>query len=355
MSLFNAPKFRKPGFKLALVAFVLSVVVILLGTYTRLVDMDFGCSDWPSCHGELSRLSDGTVQAEAFGGYSTGFSLTTGGLWAELAHRYVAGVLGLIIIALAVISWRRRDDEDYPFRLPTFILFLVVWQVLFGMWTVKLSLWPQVVTVHLVMGLISCSLLWLLMLRLDNKRWKVEEDVIKRWCRAKPWIVLAVVLVIVQIMLGGWTSANNAALACPDFPSCQQQWWPEMDIRKGFSVMQGFGPESLSQTTESKARIAIHMVHRVGALVTTLYILGLTLLLITIKHRRTRRMSLIVAVVLGVQLLLIIGGGEVRTSITTVLAHNMGSALLLLTLVTLGTKVWTAKLKYQRPIPEAES
>jgi len=346
MSLFNAPKFRKPGFKSALIAALLSLLVILLGTYTRLIDIDFGCSDWPGCYGQLSFFGSDVNEPALFDTAQVGISM----LPAELAHRYLAGFLGLLIVVLAVGSWRRRDDENYPFRLPTFVLFLVVWQMLFGMWTAKLALWPQVVTVHLVMGAITCSLLWLLTLRLDNKRWKAPAEVIDKLTAMKRWIVLAIVLIVVEIMLGGWTSANQAALACPDFPSCQNQWWPEMDLKKGFSITESFDQAHLSQGVESEARVAIHVVHRLGALITTIYIVGLAVVLLFIKHQRTRRMSLIIVAVLGAQLFLVTGAGDIQRSLVTVMAHNIGSILLLLTLVTLATKVWTAKLKYQRTI-----
>ena len=343
MSLFNAPKFRKPSFKLALIATLLALLVVMLGTYTRLMDIDFGCSDWPICHGQLSIFSD---PLEVSDGYSTGYTF----LQPELIHRSLAGILGILIILLAIRSWRRRDDENYPFRLPTFILFLVVWQALFGMWTAKLALWPQVVTVHLVMGAITCSLLWLLTLRLDNKRWKVSAEVLASFIRMKPWIVLGAILMIVQMMLGGWVSANNAASACPDFPRCQDLWWPEMDIRKGFNITESFGVDTLSQTLESQARIAIHVIHRLGALITTIYIVGLAVALLFVKHSRTRRMSLIVVAILGLHLYLVIELRNIEQSVLMVMLHNLGSTVLLLTLVTLATKVWTAKKKYQRTI-----
>jgi heme a synthase len=344
MSIFNAPKFRKPGFKLALIATILSAVVVVLGAYTRLIDFGFGCSDWPSCYGQLSFFSDGVD------GYGVGGLAIESGIWPELVHRYLAGILGLSIIVLAVGSWRRRDDDSYPFRLPTFILFLVVWQVLFGMWTVKLTLWPQVVTVHLLGGMVTLSLLWLLTLRLDNKRWKISAEIIDRLAQFKPWIVIAIVIVVFQILLGGWTSANYAAFACPDFPSCQNQWWPEMDLKNGFNITQAFGPSSLSEVLESEARVAIHFVHRLWALVATVYLLGLTILLLTVKHRRIRRMSIILAMVLLTQLLFVVISGQIRSSLITAIVHNIGAALLLLILVTLATRVWTAKLKYQRPM-----
>jgi cytochrome c oxidase assembly protein subunit 15 len=325
--MFNKPKYRKPGFKLALVTTVLSAVVITLGTYTSLAEGGFGCSDWPSCYGVIAEH----------------------GIGLELIHRYLAGILGALITVLAVGSWRRRDDESYPFRLPTFILFLVVWQVLLGMWAVNLALWPQVVGVHLLGGIVNCSLLWLLTLRLDNKRWKLTADTMDRLAQVKPWIIGAMVVVIVQILLGGWTSATYTAFACPEFPLCQGQWWSEIDFWQGFNIAKMFGVDSVGETMESNVRVAIHVIHRLATVVSIIYVLGLAILLLTIKDRRIRHMPLILIVLLSVQLLLVIGSGQVQATLLTAIVHNVGGVLLLLTLVTLATRVWTAKLKYQRP------
>lgn len=351
MSLFNKPTRRKPGFKLALVATIFALAVAMLGTYTRWAEADYGCPEWPGCYGQLPFLSD--IGGEgALGGYVGGFpkyDLDEGGLWADLAHRYIAFILGLMIIALAVNSWFRREDDDYPFRLPTFILFLVVWQALLGLWAAELVLWPQVTTIHLVMGIITCALLWLLALRLDNKRWKIEVETKRRLDKTKPWLLVGIVLVVAQIMLGGWMTANHATTACPDFPSCQNQWWPEMDIKQGFNITDSFGLESLVQAKDSKSRVAIHMANRLAAVVACLYLLGLIVFMLTIKHRGSRRISLIIAAMLGLHAYLVVGVAQLQSSLVNVLIHNMSGALLLLTLVMLANKVWAAKPKYERP------
>jgi heme a synthase len=347
MPVFNTPKFQKPGFRLALVASLLAIIVVLLGTFTRLVDAGLGCPDWPGCYGKILWVNgaDEISQAEALYPESP---VEVDKAWLEMAHRFLAGALGLIIVSLAVMSWRQRDNENMPFRLPTFILFLVAWQVLFGMWTVTLRLWPQVVTAHMLAGIATFSLLWLLTLRLDDQRWKMPAEVMGRLTQIKPWIVGAIVIIGIQILLGGWTSSNYAAFACLDFPTCQSQWWPEMDLKNGFNLLQSTGPNYLGGVLESDARVAIHVIHRVGALVTSIYLLILCGFLLSIRDRRTRRMALIIFTVLFMQLAFAVGNIALMAPLITAMTHTTGSVVLLLTLVTLATKVWTAKQEYKR-------
>ena len=347
MSVFNAPKFQKPGFRLALVASILAIIVVLLGTFTRLVDAGLGCPDWPGCYGQLLWVNSvGEIsQAEAL---YPGNPVEVDKARLEMTHRFLAGALGLIIVSLAVISWRQRDNENMPFRLPTLILFLVAWQILFGMWTVTLKLWPQVVTMHMLGGVVTFSLLWLLALRLDDQRWKMPAEVISSLTQIKPWVIIAIVITGLQILLGAWTSSNYAAFACPDFPTCQNQWWPEMDLRNGFNILQSIGPNYLGGVLESDARVAIHVIHRSGALVTSIYLFALCCRLFAVKDRRARRMALIIFTVLFMQLVFAVGNVELMAPLITALIHTMGSIVLLLTLVTLATKVWTAKQEYQR-------
>ena len=347
MPVFNTPKFQKPGFRLALVASALAALVVLLGTFTRLLDAGLGCPDWPGCYGSLLWINgvEEIIQAEAL---YPGSPVEIDKTWLEMTHRFLAGALGLIIVSLAVMSWRQRDNENMPFRLPTLILFLVAWQVLFGMWTVTLRLWPQVVTTHMLGGVATFSLLWLLTLRLDDQRWKMTVEVMSKIAQIKPWVVVAIVITGVQMLLGAWTSSNYAAFACPDFPTCQDRWWPEMDLKSGFNILQGIGPNYLGGVLESDARVAIHMIHRLGALATSIYLLALCGLLLAIKDRRVRRMALIIFAVLFVQLAVAVGNVELMAPLVTAMTHTTGSTVLLLTLVTLATKVWTAKQEYQR-------
>lgn len=342
MVLFNQPRFRKPLFKLALVATALAVTEILLGTYVRLEGFDYGCFDWLSCSDEFSLLGSSDLPND----YAAELSLIESGLWAELAHWYLVGMLGLLVIGLAVGSWRRRDDEGYPFRLPTFILFFAVWQALFGMWAAKLTLWPQLAAVHIVMGMIICGLLWLLTLRLENKRWKVPPNIFDQFLGLRKWILTAIVLVIIQIIFGSWTSVNHAAAACTEFPMCKNEWWPVMDFASGFNLIESFGLKSLVESLDSEARVAIHMAHRLGAAIFILYFLVLIIVASAIKEPHFRRLIAIIVAVLVFQIY--IAMEMTSTSSAAVILHDLGSLLLLLTLVTLATKVWTARRIYQR-------
>jgi cytochrome c oxidase assembly protein subunit 15 len=249
------------------------MVVLLLGVFTRLTDAGLSCPAWPGCYGHFSWLSNADAIARAERLYPDNL-IEHQKTMVDMAHRYAAGFLGLLAVALAVISWLRREEEGYPFRLPTFILFLVVWQSLFGMWSVTLKLWPQIVTLHLLTGMVTCSLLWLLTLRLSGREWRLAPEVMDKLGSVKSWLLVVITVVLLQIILGGWTSANYAAFACIEFPTCQGEWWPEMDFKNGFDLTQTIGPNYLGGKLESEARVAIHVMHRLGGLMLALLIIG---------------------------------------------------------------------------------
>ncbi len=341
-ALFNSPEKRRRGFRLALAATCLASVVVVLGAFTRLVDAGLGCPDWPGCYGHLlwpdsaqeiavadSRFPDTPVRVDK--------------TWPEMVHRYFAGTLGLFILALAYIGWRQRETGIYPFRLPMLLLFLVVWQALFGMWTVTLKLWPQIVTAHLMGGMSLFSLLWLLTLRLDNQRWSFSSDIFQGLNKLKPLFILAVSCVFLQIALGGWLSSNYAAFACADFPTCDSQWWPAMDFPRGFNLLQGIGPNYLGGLMTNEARVAIHLTHRLGALVVSVCLVALCIALLMVPSVKVRRMGLVIAAVLVLQIGLGVSNVFYQIPLVVAVAHNAGGALLLLSLVTLGVKMWMAE------------
>ena len=332
----------KPGYRLALMATLLALVVVGLGAFTRLVDAGLGCPDWPGCYGHLLWPSADHEIAAAEARFPDA-PVATDKTWPEMVHRYFAGALGLTIAALAVVGWRRREDRDFPFRLPMLLLFLVVWQALFGMWTVTLKLWPQVVTLHLLGGISILSLMWLLALRLGNVRWLPPAPVARRLGRLKPWLVVAVAAVFCQIALGGWISSNYAALACGDFPTCHGQWWPTMDFRRGFDVLQEVGPNYLGGLLESEARTAIHMAHRLGALAVAALMLGLGAALLAIPWPPARRLALALAGALALQIALGIANVLLGLPLAIAVAHNLGAALVMLVLVTLAARIWTLR------------
>ncbi|MCB1666948.1 MAG: COX15/CtaA family protein [Pseudomonadales bacterium] len=333
---------RLPGYKLALFATAFAVAVVVLGAFTRLVDAGLGCPDWPGCYGHLAWPNDSSEIARAEQLFPDA-PVETHKTWPEMVHRYFAGTLGLLIVGLTFLAWKNREEEGYPFRLPILLLFLVVWQALFGMWTVTLKLWPQIVTLHLLGGFTTFALLWLLAVRLDNHRWRVSASALMKIQSIKPWVIGGIVVLVLQILLGGWTTSNYAAFACPDLPACQGQWLPEMDFAEGFNVFQTIGPNYLGGLMESEARVAIHFTHRVGAIVTTIYILGLCSALLRIDAPSIKKVVFLVAGLLALQICLGISNILLMVPLVIAVAHNAVGAFLLLSLVLLATRLWMAQ------------
>jgi heme a synthase len=333
-----------PGFKLALVAFILAFVVVLLGAFTRLVDAGLGCPDWPGCYGHLTWPDEAheIERAEALFPHAP---VETHKTWPEMVHRYFAGALGIFIAIIAFRSWGRREQEEYPFRLPIFLAFIVVWQALFGMWTVTLKLWPQVVTTHLLGGMTILSLLWLLVNRLSGIHWQCDATRGEKLLAMRKWLVLGFVVVALQIALGGWTTSNYAAFGCPDFPTCHGEWWPPMDPVEGFNVFQTIGPNYLGGQLENDARVAIHFAHRLGALVVTGYLLILALRLFAVGDKRVSRLTWVVLAALVLQIGLGISNVLFQIPLAVAVAHNAGAGILLMTLITLASRIWMARVE----------
>ncbi|MEX2366648.1 MAG: COX15/CtaA family protein, partial [Pseudohongiellaceae bacterium] len=260
--------------------------------------------------------------------------------WPEVIHRYLAGTLGLLIILVSARAWQLRRLQDQPLKLPLFLLVLVIAQGLFGMWTVTLKLWPQVVTTHLLGGFATLSLLWLLCLRLDNKPWPQPNIHVRHWIKLRPLAALGLALVIVQISLGGWVSSNYAALACPDLPTCQNQWWPNMNFSSGFNAFQEIGPNYLGGQLDGEARVAIHVTHRIGAILVAA-VLGLLVYLLfkNAGGRELKNLGTVILTLLVVQLMLGFSNIIFQLPLWVAVAHNAGGALLLLSLVTLNYRL----------------
>ena len=340
--LFNAPPGRKPSFRLALCAVFLAAAVIGLGAFTRLVDAGLGCPDWPGCYGQLlwpNSAEEISFAEQAF----PGAPVEADKAWPEMVHRYFAATLGVFAIALVVIAWRNRGPGQ-PLKLPLFLLGLVILQGLFGMWTVTLKLWPQVVTAHLLGGFTTLSLLWLLALRLNNCHWQLDSGEQLRVRVLKPLALLGLLIVVLQITLGGWTTSNYAALACPDLPTCQSQWLPDMDFASGFNIFQGIGPNYLGGMLDNDARVAIHMSHRIGAIITLLYVGWLSLRLLACSQPVLRRQGRLIGVVLLLQFGLGLSNILFHFPLLTTVSHNVMGALLLLTLVSLNYGLFSGEV-----------
>ena len=321
----------KPGYRFALFATLLAVVVVMLGAYTRLSHAGLGCPDWPGCYGFLGVPMSEQSQALAGARFPEAPVEVAKG-WYEMIHRYFAGALGLVILGLAVQAIRRRAEPDQPLKLPLLLLGLVILQAAFGMWTVTLKLWPQVVTAHLLGGFATLSLLFLLTLRLAN-----ALPMLPRISgRLRGLAAIALLLTVGQIALGGWVSSNYAAVACVDLPTCHGEWWPAMDFANGFHLTQHIGPNYLGGQLDSDARTAIHMSHRLGAL-----LLSLVLLLLAWRLKRSGlpRLGGLLLLALAVQVSLGLSNVYFHLPLPVAVAHNLGGALLLLSLVLINYRV----------------
>src|SRR5690554_6444209 len=314
----------RPGFALAIFATLLAAVVVMLGAYTRLTHAGLGCPDWPGCYGFLGvPISERAQEVAALRFPDAPLEIDKG--WNEMVHGYVAGLLGLVILVLAIL------------------------QAAFGMWTVTLMLWPQVVLAHLLGGFATLRLLFLLSLRLSGRLPPLPA--VPRLLRLLAWLTL--LLVIGQISLGGWVSANYAALACIDLPTCQGQWWPPMDFTHGFHVAQEKGPNYLGGQLDGAARTAIHVSHRLGALVVGLFVLLLAWRLHAAGLRRLAK-GLLLALLL--QLALGVANVLLHLPLPVALAHNAGGAALLLMMVLIHFRLRRpAGVLLVRPLPERQA
>lgn len=332
-------KNTKPSYLLVQLAVALAFCVVVLGAFTRLKDAGLGCPDWPTCYGHA--LWPGTTEQIAAAEAAFPDSpFEHAKAWPEVVHRYFAGSLGFLIILITVVALQHRNTRGQPFKLPILLLLLVIAQGLFGMWTVTLKLWPQIVTLHLLGGFSTLSLLWLLRLRLQNSPWPSPNIPLRYWHQLKPLALFGLVLVCCQITLGGWTSTNYAALACPELPTCQGQWWPTMDFADGFNFAQEIGPNYLGGQLDGSARVAIHMTHRIGAVVVALYLAYLISQLY--RHaggQHMRRMANTLLALLLLQLGLGMSNVIWSLPLPIAVAHNAGGALLLLALISLNYRL----------------
>lgn len=333
-------KSTKPTYALVMFAFGLALCVVILGAFTRLSDAGLGCPDWPGCYGHLLWPGTEAQIAQAAENFPHApFEISKA--WPEVVHRYFASTLGFVIILINIMAWRHRKERQQPIKLPLLLFVLVVLQGMFGMWTVTLSLWPQVVTTHLLGGFSTLSLLWLLALRLQNNPWSQHGVDVRHWQKLKPLAVIGLVLVVAQITLGGWTSSNYAALACPELPTCQGRWLPHMDLAEGFNISQEIGPNYLGGQLDAPARVAIHFVHRVGALLVTLYLAFLLSRLY--RHAGNTEMRTQANIILGLLILqIVLGMSNVIWSLplAVAVAHNAVGALLLLAMVSLNYRLF---------------
>jgi len=318
--------------RIALIANVLALCVVVLGAYVRLSDAGLGCPDWPGCYGTLTVPESQSAIAHAQQAYPDS-PVETHKAWKEMAHRYVAGTLGLLVLALFVLGWRAKRHISVSPLVPTALLVIIGFQAMLGMWTVTLLLKPLIVSSHLMGGMTTLVILtWIAHRHFGSSSKRIVESGLVRF-----WIRGALVVIFTQIFLGGWTSSNYAALACTDFPTCHGEWMPDMDFATAFHWVRELGQNAAGQPLELSAFTAIQWTHRVGALITFIYVSTLGVMLI--KNKRLTSLGVLLLALLFIQISLGIGNLVLHLPLALAVGHNMGAALLLITIVVVNSKI----------------
>lgn len=315
--------------RLVLAGIVLALVVIILGAYTRLTDAGLGCPDWPGCYGHLTVPGSEDVIAKAEEAFPER-PFEAHKAWNEMIHRYFAGALGLLILAIFIVSVKQRNYHR-PFKLPFFLLCLVTFQAALGMWTVTMNLLPVVVMGHLLGGFTVLACLFLLYLRLTPYRIPGGDPQVIKFGK---YCALGVVILVIQIALGGWTSANYAALACTEMPICEGNWYERLDFGGAFSVPEADNYEYGVHNYEQ--RMTMHILHRIGALITFIYLCWLALRLYTTAASGfMRNLAVVLTIVVSIQVLLGVSNVVFSLPVAIAVAHNAVAACLLLVMVML--------------------
>jgi len=321
---------------LAGAALVLCLLVVVLGAYVRLSNAGLGCPDWPGCYGHLTPAG-AAGDARVLSSPLAGRALEVGKAWREMVHRYAAGTLGLLILSLVFIGTLRRQERVLPLRTVCGLLAIVLAQALLGMLTVTWQLTPLIVTLHLLLGFTTLSLLLWLVLSLPHRTqsWHPTTPQARTVQGARLLALIALIALGVQIALGGWTSSNYAAVACPDFPTCQAQWWPAGDYRAAFELRGASGHSYEGGVLDTPARTAIQFTHRLGALVITLVLASAAVSAWRLRKHLARRAAGFVLVALGAQLIIGISMVLRGFPLWLATAHSAGAACLLMATVAL--------------------
>ena len=366
------PQVHRNFHRLAWLAVALALGVIVFGAFVRLSDAGLSCPDWPTCYGRAAWPAAGEAADHAATAIRP---VVPHKAWREQVHRMLAGGLGVLVLGLALMAARKRrfgiaqvlgasalvavaiplymrgeyvaatvlaglgegvllaaalrwSNVDLA-RAAALTLAVIVFQALLGMWTVTWLLKPVVVMAHLLGGLLTFSLLAWMAWRSTGLPIRLVDA-----GRLRGWLFVALAALAVQIALGGWTSANYAALACAtDFPTCVGQSWPDADFREGFVLWRGIGVDYEGGILDGASRIAIQLAHRIGAVVATVALLALAVQLFRTPGMRGWTRALVVLLV--AQLALGIANVKLALPLWTAVAHNAGAVLLLFLLVSL--------------------
>ena len=314
---------------LTLLTLFLTFDLVMFGAFTRLTDSGLGCPDWPGCYGSASPAG-AHAQIDAAQAALPSGPVTHGKAWIEMIHRYLAAAVGVLITVIAASSWlaARRPGPAVSPWWPTFTLFWVCLQGAFGALTVTMKLYPVIVTLHLLGGMVLLALL-----SAQSQAYAAQSLALA--ARLKMATITVALLCALQIALGGWVSTNYAVLACTDFPLCQGRWWPEMDFSQGFQLRRELGVAADGRYLPFAALTAIHYVHRLMAYFVLLAVAALAWAFVARGDSECRRFGLALAAVALWQLASGLSNVLLNWPLLGAVAHTAGAAALvtLLTLV----------------------
>ena len=333
----NAPVARRLRL-LTLFTLFLTFDLVIFGAFTRLTDSGLGCPDWPGCYGSASPVGAQLHIEAAQTAMPTG-PVTHSKAWIEMIHRYLATGVGVLIMTLTLVTWKARREEQRKLHDPNRSQLLSIWwpvltlvwvclQGAFGALTVTMKLFPAIVTMHLLGGLILLALLRAQSVRYAQVQEQTSPAVVSNGTRL--FLMAAFALLWLQIALGGWVSTNYAVLACTDFPSCQNSFWPVMDFKQGFTLWRELGAGHEGGYISFQALTAIHYVHRLAA-----YAVFVVLMLLAFRLQRIPALRQQARWLAGLTLLQIITGLSnvvLGWPLFAAVAHTGGAAALVVVL-----------------------
>lgn len=321
--------------RMNIIALLITFVVVVLGAYVRLSGAGLACPDWPGCYGHVGVPSDPELKEKL--GKEYNLKVEEGKAWKEMIHRYIASFLGIWVIIMAAVAWRERRSGNYaPLGIAIGLVILTGMQGALGAFTVTELVSPSIVSMHLMGGMSVLGVLLWQLCYVHQRNKLVTTD----FLRIRPLVLVGFFILCVQIFLGAWTSTNYAAwTVCNDFPTCDGKLWPEMEFWEAFTLWKELGINYMhyENHVSLESKRAIQVVHRIGALITFLYLasVSIVILLKRISGLRRRALLLVAALLLQLTIGILTATGWYGNRMFMAVSHNGGAALLLMTMILL--------------------